>query len=153
MDEPELAVCANCRRPVDYYSTFDGDGNETRTAIHANHLGDIPPHEVVPIPRANGIEVVTFCDFCGASHPTVWFPARSFEDRSVQPYMVSQSAWLSCEKCAPLVDAKNWSAVLDRYLKVKKRRLPDRDRPAMLAKLTVLWEHFARSRLGPSEPA
>lgn len=62
------------------------------------------------------------CDFCSCPQVFAIFDAEDFVQ--IPGVMGSRGGWMACEDCAPLVEARDWSALATRALEAHCQREP-----------------------------
>lgn len=137
-----VMICAVCNRVLDRYADAYG--------VRFQHAAqDEAPHMPQPVPMPPGYTGGR-CDFCNADHPAWRLPARDFTLPAV-PNHGSMGDWAACDKCAALIRADNWEALVDQSAGRAYQRLGTE-----VAETRRLFREFYRrlqvSITGPLEP-
>jgi hypothetical protein len=103
------------------------------------------------------------CDFC-LRRPVTWrYPCAPFMVKNEGPdgraaIAEYRGQWAACDACKPLVDAKDWDRLYQRYSKSSSKivKLAVSAFPAIRADLRRqafrMWEAFAKHRRGEPVP-
>lgn len=145
LDDPNFRICAVCGRVLSHVTDSQGVG-----WMHSPMDQLAEDHPAVPV-KQDEVPMIGRCDFCSADYPANLIPARSF----VLPFQtqhMSNGDWSACLACTALIEANQWSRLVDRALATFRHVRPPEHEEMVRHATAVMYRKLRANITGPPRP-